>query len=184
MKTFLKVLNRIKEKNEYVCIHSNINDTTKFIFGKLIGVDKVFFALSMVSPDGIPDGIVFKEIDDIQYIEQSTNYFEKMSRLISYWNEKNKSMETITADTDDILQWGLNLAVKKQCIISLEINHSGIMDITGIIIEYEKELCVIKQIDEYGQEDGICYVSPEEITQLCMDSSDEKRISVLYQPTK
>ena len=87
MKPIVDVLKKIREKNEYVCIHSNVNDTSKFIFGKLIGIDDIFFALSMVSLDGKADGIVIKEIDDIQYVEQSTSYVEKMSRLMSYWNE-------------------------------------------------------------------------------------------------
>ena len=36
-------------------------------------------------------------------------------------------------------------------------------------------------VDENGKEDGVCYVSHEEITQLCMNSSDENRVSILFQ---
>lgn len=181
MKPIVDVLKKIREKNEYVCIHSNVNDTSKFIFGKLIGIDGIFFALSMISLDGKADGIVIKEIDDIQYVEQSTSYIEKMSRLLSYWNEKIRTDEIFSPIMDGILQWGLDLAKKRKYVVSLEINHSGIIDITGIIIENENELCVLKQIDENGQEDGVCYVSHEEITQLCMNSSDENRVSILFQ---
>ena len=181
MKTIVDVLKKIRDKNEYVCIHSNVNDTTKFIFGKIIGLDDVFFALSMISPDGKVDGIVIKEIDDIQYVEQSISYTEKICRLMSYWNEEKRTEDIYPTVTDNILQWGLELAKKSKYVVSLEINNSGILDIIGIIMENEKNVCVIKQIDENGQEDGVCYVAHEDITQLSMNSSDEKRVSILFQ---
>ncbi len=170
------ILKRMQNEKKYVCIHADETNPSKFIFGKIIGTDPDNFAISMVSPDGEYDGVLVKQIDDIVCIEQSVSYESKMKMLMDIRGHVEKKW---IVNSENVLQWGLISAKKMGMIVSIELNHSGVDDVVGFVDSINDKICKMVQINEYGEEDGASYFALRNISQLCFDSCDERRILLL-----
>ena len=174
------ILTKLKSEKKYVCIHTDEANPSKFIFGKIIGFDTKSFAVSMVSPDGEYDGVLVKQIDDILYINQSLSYEEKMKKLMRIKGYDEKITDTSDSNSN-IIEWSLFLAKKLGVIISVEINHSGVDDITGFVESIDEGICKMILVNEYGVEDGVSFFALRDISQICLDSCDERRLLTLFQ---
>lgn len=172
----LNVLNRMIRENKNVCIHTDINDTTKFIYGRIICADNDFFAASTLSTDSDFDGVLIKKTDDIIYLETDSQYDDKMRKLSS----SNPTVFTQKLEIGNIPCSMLLIALKMKQVVSLELMNSGIIDIVGMVISINNYICAIQQIDEYGFKDGIAYIDISDITQISYASREEIRISKLF----
>ncbi|MBR1757869.1 MAG: hypothetical protein IJ744_03970 [Lachnospiraceae bacterium] len=170
------IIKKLYDENKMACIHTDANDLNRFIYGKIIGLDSKNFVVSLVSPNGKADGILVKELEDIIWVEISTKYDDKMNKLMA---NENNGMESKFI-TEHLLQECLLQCKENGSICSIELDHSGYSNIIGIIVEVKEETCSLKQLDEYGEEEGICFISISDISQVCINSSDEVRISKLY----
>lgn len=170
------VLKKLKDEKIYACIHSDELSSSKFIYGKIIGVDENYYATTMVSPDGVYDGVVIKLISDIIYLEQSNSYDGKMAKLM---DSRGYTAKIEMINSDDVLLWGLEYSRNNCGIVSVELNNSGIDDVVGTVEEINDGICKILTVDEYGEKDGVAYFIINEVSQLCFESSDEQRLSEL-----
>lgn len=167
------ILKQLVQKQSRVCIYTNTEQTNHFIYGQIIGFDEYYFATLAISPDGEDDGILIKLIDDIFRIDESQTYNEKMQKLI---RQHSSNEETAISTTDNLLTWGLDYAKRHGLILAIELKHSGIDDVVGFVESFDEELCKTIEIDEYGYRDGINYICMNSITQICINSTDEKRV--------
>lgn len=174
----ITILKRLKEEKKFVCIHTDRNNPSKFIFGKIIGVDEAFFAMSMVSPDGDYDGVIIKLNDDIVWVEQSVSYENKMIQLMQ---SRGYSEKEVVFQNESVLLQGLYMANKKKELVSVELDHSGVDNVVGYVQSVDVDKCKMIQVDEYGQVDGISYFALRDFTQICFDSCDERRLSALIE---
>lgn len=163
--------------NTPLAIYDNYDDTSKFKFGTLLCVDEMHFALAAVSPNGDYDGIIVDETADVFRVDSSGNYHNKMAKLIQIHKDH---MDIPTLKQGAIVESLLRFALDAKKPISLELNASGIKDITGFIEDISECVCKIRAIDEYGFDDGCSYVDMDSITQATFDSEDERRIMRLY----
>ena len=171
------VLRKIQKEQKNVCIYIDEDNPNRFVFGKIIGMDENCFAVLMVSPDGNYDGVLIKQIRDIVYIEYSYSYEIKMNTLMKIRNYRERDYSFISRD---ILQESLLWAQKSKKIISIELNHSGTNDVVGFVAYMCEGLCTITKVDELGEIDGEAFCVIRDISQICIDSADERRISDLY----
>ena len=174
----INILKKLQNEQKFVCIHTDETCPSKFVFGKIIGVDTDNFAISMVSPDGEYDGVLVKQINDIICVEQSISYESKMRKLMKIKGYVDKAF---IISNDSILQESLDFAKEAGVIISAELGHSGIDDVTGFVVSANNEICKLIQVNECGEEDGESFISLRNISQICIDSSDEKRLLALFQ---
>lgn len=172
------ILERLQNEKKYVCIHADETSPSKFVFGKIIGVDTNSVAISMVSPDGEYDGVLIKQIDDIVRVEQSVSYEKKMRKLMKI---KGYDERIFAISNDNILKGILDFAKETGVIISVELDHSGFDDVAGFVESVNDEICKLLQVNEYGEEDGESFITLRDISQICLDSSDEKRLLALFQ---
>lgn len=173
---FEKKLKEIRCADQFASIYTDESTKSKFTFGKVINIGEDFFAIKLISPEGKPDGLLVKEIDSIFRIELNSKYNNKMMILLNENTEKN---EDYLIDDNDIVLSTLLCSKKFKLIVSLEILESGYDDIVGFVDSVENGLCKIKQIDEYGDDNGDSFVSLLDITQISCNSSDEKIIHSL-----
>ena len=173
----MDVLEKFRNNKQFVCVHADIENLNKFIYGKICWVDEEFFVVSMVSPDGEYDGFLIKKINDIIFIEHSLKYDNKMSILLRDKEYKERNLQIVT---NNILEWGLLFAKKNNFIVSVEFDHSGVNNVVGFVDSIKANICTMKQVDEYGIEDGESYFALSDISQICIDSSDEKRLATLF----
>lgn len=172
------ILKRLLNEKKYVCIHADETSPNKFVFGKIIGVDTNNVAISMVSPDGEYDGVLLKQIDDIIRVEQSVSYENKMRKLMRM---KEYDEKEFAIPNENILRGILDFAKETGVIISVELDHSGIDDVAGFVESVNDKTCELIQVNEYGEEDGESFITLSDISQICLDSSDEKRLLALFQ---
>jgi hypothetical protein len=174
----LNILIELCKKQQYASFYTDLTNSNKFIYGRVLAVDKDNIALYLVSPDGVPDGIVVKRTCDIIRVEVNGLYAEKMQKLIVLHHSEVREYDL---KSDKIVNSILLLAHQTRHIISIEILNSGYDDVVGFVNQLQDDLCVVKQIDMYGHEDGMSYIQIPDITQISYDSGDEKRIMDLWQ---
>lgn len=167
-------LNNILNNNKFVCVYTDVENTAKFIFGKIIAIDDEYFTISSFSPSGKSDGVIVKMIEDIIKIEFDGKYSEKMSKLISQNNE-----DICIIDHNNVVYSILYSSLKKKNVVSIELVKSGIEDIIGVPVEITENICEFLLIDEYGFCDGYAIFDIKDITQISVSSNDEKTLEEL-----
>ena len=181
----LNCLNELLKKEENASIYFNSNSTDNFAFGKILSIDETNVEMYLISPDGDFDGIIVKPIDDIVRIEVGGQYSEKMAMLMKSFSHNPKKYALKKSDQNSNLFTSLlNFASENDLITSIELLNSGYDDVVGFVKSVGDQVCKIEQIDEYGFEDGSSLIRIDDITQLCCESQDERRIARLWQSHK
>ncbi len=169
----LRVLYKLYESKSFVSIYTSLNESSKFYYGRIIAVDESEIAIQMLHPSGADDGIVVMSVDDVLRVEENSQYSNKMQKLFSVKSIPNYDFPI---NENGIMFSVLNYAFLNNQIVSLELLNSGIFDVVGYVTEIDENVCVIKQVDEYGFDDGISYLEWLNITMLSVLSEDEKTI--------
>lgn len=171
----LNILKKICKKHQFASVYTDANDTSKFMFGKIIYIDENYFVMYLISPDGEYDGIILKNIIDVIRIEVDDLYFHKMDKLINPQNLPNICISFGKEAVGSLLHF----AHTQHNIISIELLNSGYNDAVGMVNSFSEDICVLEQFDIYGCADGKSYIRTEDITQITIDSQEEHRISRL-----
>lgn len=167
----------LKELKKYVSLYTNEEDTSKFIFGKIMYVNTDYVVIYMIAPDGNYDGILVKDIDSVMRIEFDDIYSEKMIKLI---DESRLPKFDLLIENKGILISILKKFKDEHKILSIELLHSESDDVVGFVESIDEKSCMIKQVDLYGHENGFSYVFLNDITQISYDSNDEQIILKLW----
>lgn len=174
-------LYELLSQKTYTSVYFSPNNTKSFAFGRILSIDGTNVEIYLVSPNGDFDGILVKPIDDIFRVQNDGQYSDKMTRLMmDYVHEPEKYV----LKCNNLFESVLSFASDNELIVSIELLNSGYDDVIGFVQEIKNGGCVIKQIDEYGAEDGISKMRICDITQVCCDSQDERRIERLWRAHK
>lgn len=160
---------------EWVCIYEG-TDHESFIFGMVLSIDDRYCVIHRFDPSGSDDGVLLIEVDSIFRIEVKNKYTGKMQRLISSKNNVNQFTKDNVYSGEDYscLATLLNMAKTNERIVSIELLASGITDIVGQVQSIFEGKIIIRQIDEYGEVDGMTICMLDDITQLSAGSEDER----------
>lgn len=169
----------LQKQNKNVLIYS-CEDSNKFLYGKLLSVNEIEFALLMYTPCGKYDGIIVKSIEDITRIEYDGQYDRKMQKVLL----RNIEAENYCIDDSLITSSILELSLKLNKIASIELLDSGYDDVVGFVDEISDNKCTIKLVDEYGYEDGYSFILISDITQVMFDGERENLFQKLWQINK
>ncbi len=173
----LKMLSELCLSRKFVSIYTNCEEPSKFYYGTILAVNDKEIAIDMTLPDGGNDGIVAEKVDKVFRIEIGGQYEKKMKKLCSL--NPYKPFEG-RLDNSNIMESILLLALRLKEIVSIELLDSGYDDIVGFVDVIENGQCKIRQIDEYGYEDGCSYILINDITKISYLSQYEKRILNLW----
>lgn len=177
----LNILFNLCDTKSLASIYTDCNDTDKFHFGKVLAVSEKEIAIQMISPDGEEDGITVMDVEKVIRVEINGQYSAKMEKLCA---ERTISDYPIKFENNNILKSVLSYAISNKQIVSLELMDSGYNDIVGFAESVTDDEYRIHQIDEYGFEDGLSYISINDVTMIRLLSQDEKRIMRLWQFNK
>lgn len=169
----------LQRQNKNILIYC-CEDSNKFLYGKLLSVNDCEFALIMYTPCGEYDGIIVKSIEDITRIEYDGQYDQKMQKVLS----RNLDAEKYIIDNSLITSSILELSLKLNKIVSIELLGSGYDDVVGFVDEISDNKCTVKLIDEYGYEDGYSFILISDITQVMFDGERESLFLKLWQINK
>lgn len=180
------MVNKLKEfcdNGKNVSLYLNRGDTTRFVFGRIVFSNDRYVIISMISPAGRYDGYLVKSIDDIVRLEFDDLYSDRMQKLCSAMYEE-VCFTNFDSQTDDPIRSFLKKALDENKVISIELIHSNIDDVVGNLVSIQDDLCMVKQIDQYGCEDGYSVFSINNITHISYDSEDEQIIMRLREAQK
>lgn len=173
-----RMMNALCEKNVFVSVYDDPADTSKFKFGRILSVNKTRFAILLLSPNGDCDGIVTDDTKDVFRIDTNGQYHDKMVKLNRVHPEEINIPDIDSSCIDLSI---LSFAKEMGLLVSIELENSGIFDITGFIEDISETICKIRVINEYGYNDGHSYIETNRISQMELDSEYERRIMRLYQ---
>lgn len=173
----LETLKKVSESNINVSIYTDADNMSKFIYGRILNVNEDEIAIYMLSPNGLFDGILVKQTSDVIRLEIDGKYHDKMEKLIS---PSELSQFDCSLNNKDLKNSLLSVALESKQIVSLELLNSGFNDVVGFVEENNNGQCKIKQIDEYGFEDGYSFIMVDNVTEIAYASEDEKRILQLW----
>lgn len=158
------------ESGEYAELYSDKNDLSKFIFGKIIRKNDVYIIIAAISPKGSYDGFLLKKINDIIKICRNTKYKEDLLYKIN----KSELIEFNIEESGNPLIDLLCFAQSNNLVVSIELLSSGYTEAFGFVNEIDNQYISINQIDENGDFDGITYLYTKDITQISVDSEEER----------
>jgi len=173
---FSEKLKEFIKSEEFVLVYTELDDDDKFEFGKIIACDGAFFALKSFAPKGAPDGFTVKRIDDIYEIQLKTIYTHKMSVLIK---ENGQAEETYVLDNRDLIQSALSYALEHECIVDVYIEDSEYCR-RGFVESVKGDCLTMKQVDTYGNDDGISIIKVSDLEYISCDSVDTRSLMQLY----
>lgn len=158
-----------------ICVYTD--SSTKFSFGRVLALDEDFLALISITPSGLYDGVSVIPAEDIMRIAADDQYCAKMKALT---DEAEYAKFPYAINNADVLRNILEISEKDNTVVSIEVDHSGYDDATGIVAGICDGLVEIDVIDEYGFEDGKAWVQLDDITRVSYFSETEQVIQKLF----
>ena len=157
------------------CSFYTDDECDKFIYGKIIALNEDEVAIQMYNTDGTCDGVIVKIVSDFFRIEYDSKYNQKMEKLI----ETDTFEDSVEIDGNAVFDSAIKSAIIKNFIVSIELLHSGNENITGLPLSLENGICTVRQIDDYGCDDGVTSFVFNTATQITINAKYEKLLSSL-----
>lgn len=173
---FIENLHKLKKEKRIASFYTDEDDTSKFMVGYVMDYNDKYFIVAAISPQGLYDGFVLKKTESIFRINMDSIYEKKILSLSKY---HKIIYEEISFKEDNLILGLLSFAKIKNYVVSIELLNSGYYDIQGYVEVVDNDGCKIKQITEYGELDGICFVTLSDITQISCNSEDEINLKIL-----
>lgn len=174
----IEILKLAMTLKKNVCVYTCDSEISKFLYGRIIFIDNEFFALYMLTPNGENDGILVKKISCITYVEMDGQYDEKMKKLCPNFDDLI-SETPIDFENGNALFSIMLEALRTEKPISVELLDSGVDSVIGQVTAVNEKICTVRQIYEYGCDDGIAYVNVPDITQVSYASADNSILLLL-----
>ncbi len=172
---FSDLLRQCQEGKKLIGIYTNRQDLSKFDVGVVLAVDDDFLILSSVSKYGKRNGLLLLEIDSVVRIDEDSVYLRKIGALMRYYNEKQDDF-----NADEYLIYSLlEYCHANNRIAAIDLLDSGTYDAVGFVDDLDTERCVIKQISEFGKNDGTSNILLADITSISCCSEMEVMLEVL-----
>lgn len=173
---FKKCLLSAKNDKVPVSLYTDKENTSKFSFGFVQGISDDWVLLASISPFGSYDGFIIKRYEDVYRCESNDKYGERIYKLYKMHQQKHSIVDLIS---DSLVFDFIQYARKSQFVVSIELQNSGCDDVQGFVADIQDAFLTIKQLDEYGNNDGISIISFEDITCVVCDSDNEMAIKLL-----
>ena len=171
----VEMMKKYAESGEFVALYTDFGNTTSFIYGRILAVDDTWVAILPVTQDGVSDGLLVKLCEDVFRMDVGGEYAEKMQRLMG----SNPALEDYSIDAEKIVESVLQLAKTEHGIVSVEIEDSGIDDITGFVRDSNDKTVTFDVVDSYVAPDGIAMIKASAISQIEYNGIAEKRVQRL-----
>lgn len=164
------ILQSLQETGKYACLYTAAENTTSFIFARVLAVNERQTALYLLSPTGAYDGVLVLPTARISRAEWDDAY----SRELLQRADTELPELPLCFGGEDYCLTVLRYAMEHGKIVSAELCGSGLDDAAGYVERVTDTLFVLRQQGMDGRPDGQCAVRLADVTQLCCDSEDER----------
>ncbi len=173
----LKLLRKFCKEGTFISMYTNQTDSDAFTFCKAVLVHDEFSVVLMEHPSGNFDGIQMLQNDLILRIETDDRYAEKMAILRQAHPWEEPDLSALAECTPEAM---LRYLMENKRICSAEILDSGSQDVFGFVEGIEGDVCKLTMLDQYGYEDGTCYLPIPHLTRIAFGSEEHQILETLW----
>ena len=168
---------KMKQNKNIVSIFCDETDSTTFLEGYIYAVGVQKFLIKHITPHGLADGYILKELDSIVHLETGGKYERKIEKLYHKKNQKHIDLEIdIKSDLEDNI---LQICMNNEYITSFEMVEDDECPIKGTIKELDSNKVIVSKLTEDGEEDGEAVLKKENIDTISFLGVDEEDIEIL-----
>lgn len=158
--------------------HIDCSDPETFVVGILIAHDDEWFLMKDVSVYGEENGFALYKKNDLLAVEIESSYIAKIAFLMRF---NNTMWPKIQISDDNLLIQVIQLCSSGGGVVGIETYASGFRDINGIVEGIDRNIVIIRQIDEYGRYDGMCWLNINSITRIFFKDKESTYLGILFQ---
>lgn len=168
---------KMKQNKNIVSIFCDETDSTTFLEGYIYAVGVQKFLIKHITPHGLADGYILKELDSIVHLETGGKYERKIEKLYHKKNQKHIDLEIDkNSDLEDNI---LQICMNNEYITSFEMVEDDEWPIKGTIKELDSNKVIVSKLTEDGEEDGEAVLKKENIDTISFLGVDEEDIEIL-----
>ena len=168
---------KMKQNKNIVSIFCDETDSTTFLEGYIYAVGVQKFLIKHITPHGLADGYILKELDSIVHLETGGKYERKIEKLYHKKNQKHIDLEIDkNSDLEDNI---LQICMNNEYITSFEMVEDDECPIKGTIKELDSKKVIVSMLTEDGEEDGEAVLKKENIDTISFLGVDEEDIEIL-----
>ena len=168
---------KMKQNKNIVSIFCDETDSTTFLEGYIYAVGVQKFLIKHITPHGLADGYILKELDSIVHLETGGKYERKIEKLYHKKNQKHIDLEIDkNSDLEDNI---LQICMNNEYITSFEMVEDDECPIKGTIKELDSNKVIVSKLTEDGDEDGEAVLKKENIDTISFLGVDEEDIEIL-----
>ena len=168
---------KMKQNKNIVSIFCDETDSTTFLEGYIYAVGVQKFLIKHITPHGLADGYILKELDSIVHLETGGKYERKIEKLYHKKNQKHIDLEIDkNSDLEDNI---LQICMNNEYITSFEMVEDDECPIKGTIKELDSNKVIVSKVTEDGEEDGEAVLKKENIDTISFLGVDEEDIEIL-----
>lgn len=168
---------KMKQNKNIVSIFCDETDSTTFLEGYIYAVGVQKFLIKHITPHGLADGYILKELDSIVHLETGGKYERKIEKLYHKKNQKHIDLEIDkNSDLEDNI---LQICMNNEYITSFEMVEDDACPIKGTIKELDSNKVIVSKLTEDGEEDGEAVLKKENIDTISFLGVDEEDIEIL-----
>ena len=158
--------------------HIDHSDPETFVVGILLAHDDEWFLMKDVSSYGEGNGFALYKKRDLLSVEVKSDYIDKIAFLMRF---NNTMWPELQISDNNLLIQVIQLCFIGGTVVGIETYASGFRDINGIIEGIERNIVIIRQIDEYGRYDGVCWLDVNSITRFFFNDKESTYLGILFQ---
>ena len=168
---------KMKQNKNIVSIFCDETDSTTFLEGYIYAVGVQKFLIKHITPHGLADGYILKELDSIVHLETGGKYERKIEKLYHKKNQKHIDLEIDkNSDLEDNI---LQICMNNEYITSFEMVEDDECPIKGTIKELDSNKVIVSKLTEDGEEDGEAVLKKENIDTISFLGVDEEDIETI-----
>lgn len=168
---------KMKQNKNIVSIFCDETDSITFLEGYIYAVGVQKFLIKHITPHGLADGYILKELDSIVHLETGGKYERKIEKLYHKKNQKHIDLEIDkNSDLEDNI---LQICMNNEYITSFEMVEDDECPIKGTIKELDSNKVIVSKLTEDGEEDGEAVLKKENIDTISFLGVDEEDIEIL-----
>ena len=168
---------KMKQNKNIVSIFCDETDSTTFLEGYIYAVGVQKFLIKHITPHGLADGYILKELDSIVHLETGGKYERKIEKLYHKKNQKHIDLEIDkNSDLEDNI---LQICMNNEYITSFEMVEDDECPIKGVINKIDDNKVIVSKLTEYGEDDGEAILKKENIDTISFLGVDEEDIEIL-----
>ncbi len=156
------LLNNLMEEKTLTAFYTNRDESDKFSVGYVYALETDTIIIINIGIHGEFDGFTLERIEDIFKIETDTLYLRKIKMLLDC-DVQSQNLEITGELLEDILKYAKN----NNHIVMIRIEGTD-DSIVGFVLKISDTIISVKQINEYGEYDGICLFYRNEINRVMM----------------